>query len=352
MGKENKNLLVTFDYELYLGSKSGSVKDCMLNPTNKMLPLLQEYDIKGIFFVDTTYLIKLKEQSANNKICLEDFDEVKSQLQRLSSEGHYIFPHIHPHWLDSIYDPESNQWSLNDVSKYRYTNNNENDRKLVFDESIDILFDILKETNDSVTLDSFRAGGWCIQPFTDFKPHFKSHNIKFDFSVQSGFYQFTDAQYFDFSDAPSANIYRFEDDVCKQDKNGSFIEIKMNHIKIPKAIGKINDIYFKLYNAISGDHTFGKGQGHASINDNSDDRPESNGFLMGSSHEERIAIELMSPIKQHLYDKFWKHSDFMHFISHPKMITNNHFKCFKKFLASTYSNYNVESDFKNMISHL
>ena len=40
-----KQLLVTFDYELFLGNRSGSVDECMITPTNKLVILLGKYII-------------------------------------------------------------------------------------------------------------------------------------------------------------------------------------------------------------------------------------------------------------------------------------------------------------------
>ena len=47
-----KNILLTFDYELFLGHISGSVNDCLILPTNKILSILSDQNIKhSMFFV-------------------------------------------------------------------------------------------------------------------------------------------------------------------------------------------------------------------------------------------------------------------------------------------------------------
>ena len=50
-----KLLLFTFDYELFLGDKSGSVQDCLITPTDHLISLLNKYEFKAYFFVDTVY---------------------------------------------------------------------------------------------------------------------------------------------------------------------------------------------------------------------------------------------------------------------------------------------------------
>ena len=52
-----KNLLITLDYELYLGELSGSVEKCILEPAEKLRVIFKENKLKKIiFFLDTTYL--------------------------------------------------------------------------------------------------------------------------------------------------------------------------------------------------------------------------------------------------------------------------------------------------------
>ncbi len=349
MNSLKKDLLLTFDYELFLGSASGSVDSCMIDPTNRIMEHIDKHNLKAIFFVDTTCLLKLSEYSQNYDACYSSLEKVKTQLKTLNKNGHSVFPHIHPHWIDAKYDPNKNEWSLVDVSKYRFNNLSPNDREMVFDSSIKVLNDILYDADGKKNINGYRAGGWSIQPFKDFKPFFIKHGIKFDFSVQSQFYQFTDAQHFDFSDAPLKPIYNFTDDVTSEDSDGIFTEFSINNIYIPKYINKINKTFLKIYYKLTGDHTFNYGHGHAST-DTSEHTPRSSrGYNMSDSDYERIAIELMTPIKQSLYRNFIKQNGFMHFISHPKMINKQNIKCFSSFLDYANSRYNIESDFMKML---
>ena len=74
-----KNLLITFDYELFLGRRSGRPLDCILQPTQLLLDKLKLYGAKAVFFVDATYLCRLKEQGKTNPECLEDLKEIGNQ---------------------------------------------------------------------------------------------------------------------------------------------------------------------------------------------------------------------------------------------------------------------------------
>ncbi len=54
---DKKLLLITFDYELFLGEKSGTVQQCLIDPTDKLLDLLGKYAFKALFFIDTVYIL-------------------------------------------------------------------------------------------------------------------------------------------------------------------------------------------------------------------------------------------------------------------------------------------------------
>src|SRR5690348_16235613 len=94
-----KHLLITFDYELFLGEKSGSVEKCVIEPSKKILTLLSKYNAIAIFFLDTTWLLKLKQVSESHPAAKESFTKVVLQLQQAVKNGHYIFNHLHPHWI-------------------------------------------------------------------------------------------------------------------------------------------------------------------------------------------------------------------------------------------------------------
>ena len=52
-----KLLLITFDYELFLGEQSGAVTQCLINPTDRLLASLNSYGLKALFFIDTVFYI-------------------------------------------------------------------------------------------------------------------------------------------------------------------------------------------------------------------------------------------------------------------------------------------------------
>ncbi len=344
-----KQLLITFDYELFLGNRSGTVNDCMIEPVESLIRVMQPYNIHAVFFVDTTYLVQLQKLSAQYPPCKNDFELIKKQLQSLVQLGHYVFPHIHPHWEDAVYLPATNQWQLNHIEKYRFHNVDETTRAGIFDNSVKILQDIIHPVQPAFKVNGYRAGGWCIQPFDDFKPHFDKHNFIYDFSVLSGFFHNSTAQFYDFSTAPRKSVYRFQDDVCEESVNGRFIEFSISSVKIPLILNMINKIWLKYQYRILNDHTFKKGEGQHTTSTGDTEPAAGTGKNMINTSWERISIELLTSVKLPVYTDYMKSSDYMHFISHPKMITRHNLKVFDKFLKMVFDKYTIETDFHKMI---
>ena len=52
---------LTFDYELFFGSSSGSVDNCIIKPTQRLIDIAKIHDITLVFYVDAGYLFQLKK---------------------------------------------------------------------------------------------------------------------------------------------------------------------------------------------------------------------------------------------------------------------------------------------------
>ena len=335
---KRKQLLITFDYELFLGERSGKVDNCLINPTNKIVKILDKHKLKAIFFVDSVYLYRLSLiDNANAKA---DFEKIKSQLQKLLKNGHYIFPHIHPHWLDALYLEDINAWDLSNLEKYRFASLNQKERDLVFNSSFTILNSIIAEVDESYKLDAYRAGGWSIQPFSDFKPYFKAYKIENDFSVLKGATAYTNAQQFDYSDCPNENIYQFEDDVRIATSSGSFKEFTISTHVIPRLTSFLNKFVLKYLWKIN--DRGGKGGSGIGV------RPLQLAVSSIINLEEMVSIELLTITKLKAYNQFLKTRDYMHFISHPKMLKNHNIEVFDLFLRMNTTKYIFETDYKKI----
>ena len=143
----------TWDYELFFGEKSGTVQQCMIQPTKDLLDIAERHQAKFTFFPDAGYLLHAKKQEG----ALPDLKMVVEQIKAWDLLGHETGLHIHPHWEDVVY--ENKEWKHN-TSRYKLSDFNEAD--------VDsIIHRYFKEVQQLISspINSFRAGGWCVQPF-------------------------------------------------------------------------------------------------------------------------------------------------------------------------------------------
>jgi peptidoglycan/xylan/chitin deacetylase (PgdA/CDA1 family) len=242
--------ILTFDYELFLGKKSGTAKKSIIEPTNRVIELLQKYNAKAIFFVDVAYLMTLKK--FNHK----DLKPIIKQLKKIIDIGSSVELHLHPQWLDA--KPKGNEWEFTSFDRYRLHALKDFEIDNLFTQGVEFLEKI---TNQKVL--SFRAGGWSITPFNSLKEAFIKNGIKLDMSVLSGFYE--DAlpmHYYDFRNAPYKEYYRFSDDVTIEDTKGDFLEVPVTTYYMNGYDLLINVLIRKL----NIDTIFGDGQGLESAN--------------------------------------------------------------------------------------
>ena len=219
-----KKVHLTFDYELFFGSSSGSVYNTILKPTDLILEILEKNNATATFFVDYLMLQKMKKASEKMKL---DAESIEDQILRLIKAGNRIELHIHPHWLDAKF--VDNDWDFSDLSRYRLHSLTENERRFLFDEGKFVLETLARKVSDGYTIRCFRAGGWCIQPFSILKDAFKSSGITIDSSVSFGSVSNSKVLKFDFTKVPDKEMYRFGNEVEVEDENGEFIEVPISY---------------------------------------------------------------------------------------------------------------------------
>lgn len=341
-----KIILFTFDYELFLGARSGKVQHCMIDPTNRLLDLFGRYHFKSIFFVDTVYLLKLREVAKDHEAARKDEEAIYKQLQSIVKEGHYIFPHLHPHWLDAEYHPETNEWSLKELRYYKFSDISGDEQERLFDASVQLIKEIVQPVNAGYVIDAYRAGGWSIQPFDVFRPHFLKHGIRHEFSVLPGKYCSSNAQSYDFRTAPpNASVYRFSNNVCEQDKNGSFTEWTISILNFSRFEKWLN---FKVTGFTQ--RLLGKpqptGTTVSSIITEQGDR-----YCNNNSYRAAASFEGLNPFNLLKYISAIRKCSYYHFISHPKLISRMELVMIK-FLFSVLAkrHKSIETDFRK-VSH-
>lgn len=333
MKRNTKDILLTFDYELFLGKKSGSVNKCLLSPTDEIRALLNVYNLKAIFFIDTTYLFRLKNEALKNKNCEKNLELIYKQLHQLKQEGHYIYHHIHPHWLDAIYLPEIDQWDLSNISKYAFSQIGPKERIEIMDFSYSVIHEF--EGNQPC---GFRAGGLYVKPFEDFRPFFEKYNIYYEFSVVPDDFSFTKEISYDYRSFPS-EPYKFKENLAIDDETGDFFEFPISMFKLNGLNKIMNGIYYRFIE---------------NKTNNFDGIPSSLPIINRTRNSRfsiqlPLSIEFLNPINKYSVLKFMEKKEYVHFLSHPKLITNMNLTSLNFILEKLFRNYKLNSDFKLVI---
>ena len=228
------NIFITFDYELFFGMPTGSAENCILSPTEKLISIARKSNVKFTFFVDVGYLIQLEKHSLQSPDLRVILDKVKAQIKELIKEEHDIQLHIHPHWETARHDNGSWQFTMDDNYKLADFEDDQVE-KIIFEYKSKL------EEITGTQIKGFRAGGWCLQPFERFSTALKKAGITIDSTVFQGGHLKTKHYYFDFRNAPDKGRYRFEDDLCSEVQNGSFLELPIGGFKYKPAF------FWKLY---------------------------------------------------------------------------------------------------------
>lgn len=219
--------LLSLDYELFFGSRIGTVQNCLIEPVNALLQVCEKSGLRLTLFVDAGFLVRLRQESQKFTSLVSEYDMVRGHLSQLKEDGHDIQLHIHPHWVDSYYDGSA--WVV-DTSRYK-----------LHDFSQQEISDIVRQYKTELTdiageqVFAYRGGGWCIQPFEQIAPALLTENVWLESTV---FYQgkSEDSQRgYDFSNAPDKDYWPFFNDPAKESGNGRFVEVPISSFRVRPA---------------------------------------------------------------------------------------------------------------------
>ncbi len=215
------NLFLTYDYELFFGAPTGSVEKCLIEPTNLLREISKRTGVKMVFFVDTGYLKQLENFRSKFPKVETEYQLVKQQIETLVTEGHDCQLHIHPHWEDSFHTGEN--WQMV-TDRYKLVDFSDQEIDEIVTEYAEILG---RWTNRPIQ--SYRAGGWCLQPFNRIQKSLKKIRIKLDSTVFGGGKFTAGNYYYDFTSIPTKSTWRFSDDLCVEDVKGEFLEYPISN---------------------------------------------------------------------------------------------------------------------------
>lgn len=217
-------IYLTFDYELFF-RRSGTPEACLLRPVERLLDLMNSSGMKATFFVDVLYLERIRECGT----MAADVLRIEKQLRAAVGAGHRLGLHLHPHWLDAIL--RDHDWLFPSLVHYRLASLPRDEVTSLFVRGSALLNEICNSVHSGPRVDSFRAGGWCIEPFDHLSSGFRQAGIAVDSSVGFGVLSHSGPYCFDFRQAPRREIYRFQTSPLITDDRGEFIELPITTIR-------------------------------------------------------------------------------------------------------------------------
>lgn len=211
-------VLLTLDYEVFFGPRTGQVARTLIEPTEALLGIAKRHGVKLVFFVDAGYILRLRAEMRENAALREEHDTVCRQVRALARGGHEVQLHIHPHWEDARW--EEGRWRL-EGTRYALQS---------FDSATvaDIVrryAAVLRELAGGDAAFAYRAGGWVIQPFDKLREPLIEAGVRIDSTVYAGGWSRSSIQPFDFRRAPAKSRWRFDADPVVEDPAGRLLEV-------------------------------------------------------------------------------------------------------------------------------
>jgi hypothetical protein len=182
------------------------------------MQLAARHGVPLVLFVDVLWLLRLRELASSHRALMAEHLRVCQQLERAVKAGHELQLHLHPHWVDSRWEGE--RWQM-DLRRYRL-------HQFGDAEIADMALrgaEALRAFGGSGTVNAFRAGGWCLQPFERLRQPLRAAGIRIDSTVYADGLQSGGAHDYDFRGAPAASRWRFDTDPLVPVDDGPMLEL-------------------------------------------------------------------------------------------------------------------------------
>ena len=172
-------ILFTLDYEIH-GNGQGDPVELMVEPTNRLINLFNNYGAKLTIMADVAEILKFKEffeSTGNDKY---GYTRIKEQLKQAVKNGHDVQLHIHSSYFNAEFHKGKlkNCWDDYDLASLPYER---------LDEMIKRTKNYLEETLNgedfNYCCNVFRAANWSMMPSKNILLALKENSIKIDTSV-------------------------------------------------------------------------------------------------------------------------------------------------------------------------
>lgn len=330
------NVYLTYDYELFLGPDTGTVENCLLKPTNRLIEIADKHNIKMTFFIDVLYIVKAIEFRNLSAKLDQEINRIINQLKILKEKGHILGLHIHPQWFYSFYDVKNDKWVM-DKKHYSLNNCTIDDCRIM----LALGTSFLKQLYNTNLKFVFRAGGYSFPLDIERIKILKYSDVVIDSSVLVGEKIRSDFQKYDYSNIVSCNKYRFDNSVNRSSSNGEIVEMPIFTLLIPSVVKSLFERFArKKYGKMD---VYGDGKGVGYFGDKRN--PAKENLLKRMFRMTRIRASVDAINSTHisfcfLIAKLKRSSDFV-VIGHPKNQSDYSLRILDKFIAKIKTNHQI-----------
>jgi len=316
---KNKVLLFTFDFEMFMGL-SGTIDNCLIYPTDRLLKLLHECKIKATFFVDVAFLVFLKR---NNQV--EALKKVSDEISKILENGNRVEMHLHPQWIDAVYEEGGKHCFFKSYRYYKICDCPSEIVDSLFREGYSILSEIGYKFDRTYSIKGYRAGGWCVDPFEQIGKLFNEFGIIFDSSVIPKGVVSGELQKYDYSDIQPIPYYYFKYNVHSPNNIGPFLEfpISTQLVQAHRKVCRFLERKLHPSDAVC----FGDGK---SISIFKSEKVNTLKFYYSKLLKREYEFASLDGFQSiSLLSEMVKNNDLTTFVGHPKSLTNRSLECIK-----------------------
>jgi hypothetical protein len=175
-------MIFTLDYEIH-GNGEGSPCKLMVEPTDRLLRLFDEYGAKLTIMADVAEILKFKEYKEETGRDDYHYDAIVDQLRSASARGHDVQLHLHSSYFRAHYS--QGRWHQ-DWSEYNFAG-------LPYDRMVwmvrtgkEFLETLIRAVDQKYQCIAFRAANWSVSPSRSVVDALSENNILIDTSVFKG----------------------------------------------------------------------------------------------------------------------------------------------------------------------
>lgn len=214
-------IIFTLDYEIH-GNGDGSPYAMIVEPTYRLMSLLEKYNAKLTILADVAEILKFKEYFYKTGDDKFNYLDIVKQLKYALSVGHDVQLHIHSSYFGAKY--ENGRW-LQNWETYNLAQLPYPKIFKIVKECKEWLESNLKEVKPDYQCNVFRAANWSMMPSENIVKALLDNNIKIDTSVYK-YGKSSGIVNYDYTDSNDALIPWFVDskNVCNEDKSGKLLE--------------------------------------------------------------------------------------------------------------------------------